>query len=48
MNEENVVVDQGNDVEFHPEWGVWLPHPPQAPPALYNFQEWLAGEGLQV
>ena len=45
---ENVVVDEGNDIEIHPEWGVWPPPPPQAPPALYNFQQWLAGEGPQV
>lgn len=36
------------EVEFQPNWGVWPAPPPQAPPVLYNFQEWLANEGLQV
>ena len=47
-NADNVVVDEGNNVDFHPEWGVWPPPPPQAPPLLYNFQQRLAGQGLQV
>ncbi|KAE8779909.1 hypothetical protein D1007_47020 [Hordeum vulgare] len=32
-------------------WGVWPGSPPQAPqlpPYLYNFQAWLAAQGLQV
>ena len=39
---------QNVEVEFQPNWGKWPAPPPQAPPALYNFQEWLANEGLQV
>ena len=48
QDDENIVVDQNNDIEIYPEWGVWPPPPPQEPPMLYNFQEWLASEGLQV
>ena len=40
---DNVVVDQ--QVQFQAQWGAW-PAPP--PPAVYNFQAWLAAEGLQV
>ena len=36
------------NIEIHPQWGEWPASPPPAPPALYNFQEWLANEGLQV
>ena len=36
------------DIEIQPQWGEGPPSPPPAPPALYNFQEWLANEGLQV
>ncbi|KAE8781192.1 hypothetical protein D1007_45592 [Hordeum vulgare] len=35
----------------HNGWGVWPASPPQAPqlpPYLYNFQAWLAAQGLQV
>ena len=36
------------NVQFQPQWGVWPPSPPHSPPAVFNFQAWLAGEGLQV
>ena len=44
-NAEQVVDDE---VQFQPNWGVWPPSPPHTPPAMFNFQAWLAGEGLQV
>ena len=37
--------NQGNEVHFQANWGQW---PPSPPPALYNFQAWLAQEGLHV
>ena len=39
---------QANDVHFQVNWGEWPPSPPHAPLVLYNFQQWLAAEGLQV
>ena len=44
--ENNVEGPQNVEVEFQPNWGEWPPSPPHTPPALYNFQEWLANEGL--
>ena len=43
QDNDNVQVDQ--QVQFQAQWGAW-PAPP--PPAVYNFQAWLAAEGLQV
>ena len=43
---ENVAAQE--DIEIHPQWGEWPAPPPPAPPVLYNYQEWLANEGLQV
>jgi len=39
-NAEQVVDDE---VQFQPNWGVWRPSPPHTPPAMFNFQAWLAG-----
>ena len=37
--------NQGNGTRFQANWGQW---PPSPPPAIYNYQAWLAAEGLQV
>lgn len=44
QNNEEVQL-QGNDVHFQANWGAW---PPSPPPAVYNYQAWLAAEGLHV